>query len=101
MIVISKSLINVFSAKHPDTEIALPKWYVETREAGWNNFSEIKKPFSSVDFAGNNRYVFNINGNNYPLIPLILFKVRTVLILFMGMHTDYNNMNASQVSYKK
>jgi mRNA interferase HigB len=51
MIVISKSIIYVFSAKYPDTEIALQEWYEETREADWKNFSEIKKPINSVELC--------------------------------------------------
>jgi mRNA-degrading endonuclease HigB of HigAB toxin-antitoxin module len=40
MIVISKSIIYVFSAKYPDTEIALQKWHEEAREADWKTFQK-------------------------------------------------------------
>jgi mRNA interferase HigB len=54
-----------------------------------------------MDAVGNDRYVFNIKGNNYRLIVLIIFKVRTVFILFIGTHNEYDKINASTVAFKK
>ena len=49
----------------------------------------------------NDRYVFDIKGNQYRLIALIIFKVRTVFILFIGTHQEYNKIDTKQVSFKK
>ena len=46
-------------------------------------------------------YVFDLKGNHFRLIALIIFKVRTVFILFIGTHNDYNKLNAKSVNYKK
>jgi mRNA interferase HigB len=51
--------------------------------------------------VGNDRYVFNIMGNNYRIIAMIHFKVRTVYILFIGTHKDYNKIDAKTINYKK
>ena len=79
MVIISKTVLKEFSEKHPDTEAALEKWYTDVKEANWNSFTDVKKTFNSVDAVGNDRYVFDIKGNHYRLIALIIFKVRTVL----------------------
>ena len=61
----------------------------------------MKNSFNSVDAVGNDRYVFNIKGNDYRLIALIIFKVRTVFILFIGTHRDYDKVDAKTILFKK
>ena len=101
MVIISKTIIRDFSEKYPDAEIALLKWYEETKAANWKNFTEVKKTFNTVDSVGNDRCVFDIKGNHYRMITLIIFKVRTVFILFIGSHKEYDKLKASYVTFKK
>lgn len=101
MVIISKTTIRDFSEKYPDAAIALQKWYEETKAANWKNFTEVKKTFNTVDSVGNDRYVFDIKGNHYRIIALIIFKVRTVFILFIGSHKEYDNVKASYITFKK
>jgi mRNA interferase HigB len=101
MVIISKAILKEFAQKHPDAEIGLEKWYNDTKSASWKNFAEAKKTFNTVDGVGNDRYVFDIKGNQYRLIALIIFKVRTVFILFVGTHKEYDKVNANKVIYKK
>ncbi len=65
------------------------------------NFNELRLIFNSVDAVGNDRYVFNIKGNTYRLVALIHFDVRTVYILFVGTHAEYNKIDASIIQFKK
>lgn len=101
MVIILKTTIRDFSEKYPDAAIALRKWYEETKAANWKNFTEVKKTFNTVDSVGNDRYVFDIKGNRYRIIALIIFKVRTLFILFIGSHKEYDNVKASYVTFKK
>lgn len=101
MVIISKAIINTFANMHSDSETPLEDWYELTKQANWKNFHEMKTSFNSVDAVGNDRYVFNIKGNSYRLIALIIFKVRTVFILFIGTHKEYDKINASAVAFKK
>lgn len=101
MVIISKAIVNTFAKGHNDAETPLEDWYEATKTADWKNFNEMKQTFNSVDAVGNDRYVFNIKGNSYRLIALIIFKVRTVFILFIGTHAAYDKINAAQVTFKK
>jgi mRNA interferase HigB len=101
MVIISKAIIREFNIRHADAEGPLDNWYELISKADWKNFSEMKNTFNSVDAVGNDRYVFNIKGNNYRLVALIIFKVRTVFILFIGTHQDYDRIDASTVAFKK
>lgn len=101
MVIISKTVLKEFSDLHPDAGGALEKWYKDTKVADWRNFADVKKTFNTVDQVGNDRYVFDIKGNHYRIIALIIFKVRTVFILFIGTHKEYDEIEASKVTFKK
>jgi len=101
MVIISKSTINKFGNDYPDCEDALSNWYKITKIANWNNYHELKKTFNSTDAVGNNRYVFNIKGNQYRLVALIIFETRTLFILFIGSHKEYNKIQANEIEYEK
>ncbi len=101
MVIIAKSTLKAFIKSFPDSENALDNWYEITKQNDWKNFNEMKKSFNSVDSVGNERYVFNIKGNHYRLIALILFKIRTVFILFIGTHKEYDLIDAPAISFKK
>jgi mRNA interferase HigB len=87
--------------QYPADGEAFEEWYEKVKAADWKSFSEMKRTFNSVDSVGNDRYVFNIKGNQYRLIALIIFKVRTVFILFAGTHADYDRIDAKRITFKK
>ena len=101
MVIISKAIIREFSLINPDAEISLNNWYELCKKADWKNFNEMRNTFNSVDAVGNDRYVFNVRGNNYRLIALVIFKTRTIFILFIGNHQEYDKIDASMVVFKK
>ena len=101
MVVISYRTIRDFSDKHDDAKDALNNWYTTIEKGDFANFNELRGMFNSVDAVGNDRYVFNIKGNNYRLIALIQFNVRTVYILFVGTHKAYDKIDAAMVKFKK
>lgn len=80
---------------------AFGNWRLIMTKADFANYNELKQLFNSVDYVGNDRYVFNISGNNYRLITLIHFNIRTVYILFVGTHKEYDNVDAKNIKYKK
>ena len=101
MVLISKSTLNKSGNDYTDSKEALLNWYQITKNADWSNYHELKTTFNSIDAVGNDRYVFNIKGNRYRLIALIIFETRTLFILFVGTHEDYNKILADKVEYKK
>ena len=101
MVIISKAIVREFSARYPDAEGALVNWYELCENANWSNFNEMRNTFNSVDAVGNDRYVFNIKGNKYRLVALIIFKVRTIFIAFVGTHSEYDKIDVSTISIRK
>jgi mRNA interferase HigB len=61
------------------------------------DFERHKKDFPSVDYVGNDRYVFNIKGNKYRLIAMIFFDIRTVFIRYIGTHGEYDEIDCTTI----
>jgi len=95
-IFVYKTLVEYYT-QYPDAKAALEDWYNKTKEAKWNNFAEIKKTFNSVDSAGNKRYVFDIKGNNYRLVAIVLFIPKYVYVRFIGTHAEYDKIDCSMI----
>ena len=93
MRIIARSKIIYYYTDNPDAEVALEEWYHKTKRAEWTCFADMKKTFNSVDNVGNQHYVFNIRGNNYRLVVVIKFTIKTVLIRFIGTHADYDKLD--------
>lgn len=92
MRVIAKKTLVEYSTKHKDSETALGDWYEKTVNAEWNCFADVKQKFNSADYVGNSRIVFNIRGNQYRLVALVLFKIKMVYIRFIGTHEEYDKI---------
>ena len=92
MRVISFSMIRDFIAKHADADVALRDWYKRTTKANWTNFSDIKQTFNTVDYVGNDRYVFDIKGNNYRIVAVVIFINKKVYMRFVGTHEEYDKI---------
>ncbi len=97
MVILTKKKLYDFALIHSGTEDALDDWYRKARLADWTNFQDIKQTFNSVDYAGNDRYVFNIKGNKYRLVALIHFNRRTLYIRFIGTHKEYDKIDSSAI----
>lgn len=86
MRIISKTAIKDYYTRNPQAKSALIEWVKKTEQAQWHNFADIKNTFNSVDSVGNQRYVFNIKGNDYRLVVVVKFTPQNVLIRFIGTH---------------
>ncbi len=92
MRIVTYKRILEFSKKYADAENPLNFWYHTVTVKEWNNLNEIKQTFNSVDYVGNNRYVFNIKGNDYRLVAIISFNAKKVYIRFIGTHSEYDKI---------
>lgn len=93
MVVIAPSRIKEFIQLYPLSKNALDEWYKKTKAAEWSNFSDVKQTFNTCDPVGKGRFIFDIQGNNYRLVAVILFNVRTVFIRRIMTHAEYERHN--------
>lgn len=92
MKITNKILVDKFCKKHADAKDAIERWVEFVLNADWRNHAELKNDYLSADFVGNNRYVFNIKGNNYRLVVMVVFFAGSVDIRFVGTHSEYDRI---------
>ena len=97
MVIVIKKAIHLYATKNTQSTEALNDWFLKTKEADWSCFADVRTTFNSVNYVGNDNYVFNIKGSHYQLIARIIFPVRTVFIRFIGSYTEYEKIDASTV----
>lgn len=97
MRIIAHRTIVLFYRNHANAETALEMWYQRTKKANWDSFADIKKDFNSVDSVGNQRFVFNIKGNDYRLVAVVKFQIKMVYIRWVGTHKDYDKIDCSEI----
>ncbi|MBI9067057.1 MAG: type II toxin-antitoxin system HigB family toxin [Salinivirgaceae bacterium] len=92
MHVITFKKLQEFFDKDVNSKVALQDWFKRSSRANWDNFSDIKKDFNSIDSVGNSRYVFYVKGIHYRIIAIILFSVKRIYIRWVGNHKDYERL---------
>lgn len=97
MRIFTEKTIKEYATIHPEAKTALQDWVCKVRKAEWTCFADIKETFNSVDYVGNQRYVFNIKGNDYRLVVVIQFRPKLVYIRFVGTHKEYDRIDCSTI----
>lgn len=97
MEIIQRYKLYEFARKHADVINPLNNWIERIEKAKWTNHNELKADFPSADYVTNNRYVFNLKGNNFRIIVVIVFFACEVNIRFAGTHTEYNKIDAKTI----
>lgn len=96
MVVITKGAIHDFARKHPKSAGPLNDWFDKAAVASWKSFQEVKRTFNTVDSIGEDRYVFDIGGNNFRLIAMIHFTIRTIYIRAILTHNEYDILSKAK-----
>jgi mRNA interferase HigB len=97
MRIIARRTLREFWEKHPDAEQPLRTWYTNVRQAEWRTSSDVKRTYRSASFVGNDRVVFNIKGNRYRLVVVVVYRHSAVYIRFIGTHQEYDNIDVATV----
>ncbi len=97
MRIFSRSALQQFWERHPDSKDSLEAWFEETVHSSWHSPQEIKQRYSSADVLPGNRIVFNIKGNRYRLVVKIHYNTGMVFIRFIGTHAEYDRIDAETI----
>lgn len=89
----NRALLAKFVKKHADSNKAMQKFIDIVEEADWHNLNDIKTDFNSVDYVTNERYIFDIRGNKYRIIAVIIFVGGVFSIRFVGTHAEYSKID--------
>ena len=97
MRIISRRILREFWIKHPDATIALEVWFHDVKQATWNSPADIKNVYRNASFVANNRVVFNIKGNHYRLVVVVVYQHNVFYIRFVGTHAEYDRIDATTI----
>ena len=82
---------------HSDAKTAIQEWVDIVKRSEWTCFADVRRTFNSADAVGNQRYVFNINGNCYRIVAVIKFTIKFVYIRFIGTHSEYDRIDCRNI----
>ena len=97
MRIFTEQALKEFAERNPSSKTALQVWCKVVRKSEWRSLSDIKDTFNSVDYVGNQRFVFNIKGNEYRLVAEVKFSIGFVYIRFIGTHNDYDKIDCKSI----
>ncbi|QNF35260.1 type II toxin-antitoxin system HigB family toxin [Adhaeribacter swui] len=97
MNIVTVSRIKNFYLKHADAKLPLQVWIARITELKIDSLHDLKQFANSVDIIGNNRVIFDIKGNRYRLITVVLVRNQTVYIRWIGTHAEYDKIDALTV----
>lgn len=91
MHIITKARLRAFARQHPDAEVPLRAWETVVRAKRYRTPHDVKADFGTADFIGAGRVVFNIGGNKYRLVAVMLYRAGKVLIRHVLTHKEYDH----------
>jgi mRNA interferase HigB len=97
MRIISRRILREFWEKHPDSAIALQTWFRDVERSAWDSPADIKVVYRNASFVANNRVVFNIKGNRYRLVVVVVYQHGVVYIRFVGTHEAYDQIDVTTI----
>jgi mRNA interferase HigB len=97
MEILNKISIEHAMVKHAIARNALQQWADTVEQAQWENHNDLKNTFPAADYVGNAHYVFNIKGNGYRIVAVVIFVAGVVAIRFVGPHSEYNKIDCRTI----
>lgn len=98
MKVIARNTLAAFWEKHPETRVALVRWFETVRAASWASPQEVQSAFPKAKALNGERVRFEVAGGNYRLIAAFDFERQVAFVKFIGTHAEYDRIDALTVS---
>ena len=83
--------------RHADARKPLVAWLNEARASVWHSPAEIRRRFASASFLAGGRVVFNIKGNRYRLVVIVVYQREAMIVRFAGTHAEYDDIDAEVI----
>jgi mRNA interferase HigB len=95
MNVFNLQIITDCVTRHAPAEKAMNRFIKILKECQCHNHTELLKTFGTADYVGNDRYVFDVKGNRFRVICVIVFINGAASVRFAGTHAEYDKINAT------
>jgi mRNA interferase HigB len=103
--VIAFRTVRLFLESLPEAEResahrALRLWYNCLRKLQPRHYADLKAAFSSVDTSGE-FVIFDVGGNKYRIIAVVIFENQRVYVRHVFTHTQYDIWNETRRRRKR
>jgi mRNA interferase HigB len=92
MHIITRARLTAFGKTHPDAAAPLREWVRVMRRKQYREHLEVQRDFSTVDFIGPRKAVFNIGGNKYRLVVDMSYDLGRIYIRHVVAHREYDRL---------
>ncbi len=96
MRILSLDIIHAFIKKRPQAQKAISHWLDLIRTKEWSNPAEVKSDIRTADIVAG-KVVFDVGGNKYRVICRIGYNTKTVLIIYVGTHKEYDKIDVPKL----
>jgi len=90
MHIISLKMLRDFWHRHPKTEQPLRNWHTVAEQLRFSDFADLKQSFGSADYVPPYT-VFDVAGNNYRVIVVVLYRDGKMFVRWVMTHWEYDN----------
>lgn len=90
MHVISKKKLLEFINQHPEAKDRLLVWYKLMKGCSALDFNELKQTFNTADYVPKKFTVFDVGGNEYRIVAVVIYDTQKVYLRVVGTHAEYN-----------
>lgn len=97
MKILNLGKLNEFAKNHADARKSLSTWQDVTEKATWTKKQDVLNSFPYVKMLKNDRARFEIKHNTYRLIAYVGYDAQTVVIRFIGTHTEYDRIDPETI----
>lgn len=92
MHIITRTRLTQFALEHQDAAQQLRDWARIMRRKRYAGHLEVRRDFSTADFLGPRRVVFNICGNRYRLVVDMRYDLGRIYIRHIVTHQQYDRL---------
>ena len=93
MKLVGRNRLDEFCERHPDARSWIENWLADVEAAEWATPHQLKARYSSASVVGGGLTVFNVKGNSYRLEATVAYRTGTVVVLWIGTHSEYDARN--------
>lgn len=93
MRIIGKRDIESYMKRHANAATPLKCWVQKAEKSEWKTPAAIKADFASASFLAGNRVVFNIGGNNFRLVVVVVYVEGMLVVDWIGTHAEYDKLS--------
>ena len=97
MRVIARNVLVGYADKHPETAVAIERWYRLIRASNWASMDDVRRAAPKAKVLNRERARFEVAGGSYRLIAAFDFRRQIVFVKFIGTHAEYDAIDALTV----